>query len=121
MSAPKGSALSSELASSADAPSEYALLAAKHGLPLQLGRPPLPKYVRDLWASRNFIWDLASTRNYARNENTYLGRLWSILGPLLYAGIYYLVFGVLLQAKDNFDNYPGFLIVGVFVFQYCSL
>jgi len=101
-------------------PSEYALLAAKHGLPRQVGRPPFWKYIKDLWASRNFIWALSTTRAYARNENTYLGQLWSILNPLLYAAVYYLIFGVVIGTRGGIDNYVGFLVVGIFVFQFCS-
>ena len=101
-------------------PSEYAQLAAKHGLPLQVGRPPFLKYLRDLWASRNFIWALSTTRAYARNENTYLGQLWSIINPLLYAAVYTLVFKFLLDTTRGVHNYVGFLVVGLFVFQFCS-
>jgi len=102
------------------APSEYARLAAQHGLQLQVGRPPFGKYLRDLWLSRNFIWALATTRTYARNENTYLGQVWSILNPLLYASVFYVVFGKILGTGRGIDNFTGFLIVGVFVFQFCS-
>lgn len=102
------------------APSEYAQLAAKYGLKPQVGRPPLGQYLKDLWASRNFIWTLASTRTYARNENTYLGQIWSILNPLLYAAVYGLIFGVILKTNGGIDNFEGFLVVGVFVFQFCS-
>lgn len=101
-------------------PSEYALLAQEHGLPLQKGRPPLGDYLRDLWRSRSFTWALAKTRAYAQNENTYLGQIWSILTPLLYAGVYYLIFGVVLNTRAGVDNFPAFLITGLFVFQFCS-
>ncbi|MGC4175518.1 ABC transporter permease [Demequina sp.] len=102
------------------APSEYAQLAEQYGLPLQVGRPPLGKYLKDLWRSRSFIWALARTRAYARNENTYLGQLWSILTPLLYAAVYGLIFGVVLQTDRGVENYIGFLVIGVFIFQFCS-
>ena len=101
-------------------PSEYAQLAAKHGLPLQVGRPPFLKYLKDLWASRNFIWALSTTRAYARNENTYLGQLWSIINPLLYVVVYTLIFKYLLHTNHGVHNYVGFLVVGLFVFQFCS-
>lgn len=112
--------MGSELAPRDAAPSEYALLAAKYGLAPQVGRPPLGKYLRDLWGSRNFIWALATTRTYARNENTYLGQIWSILNPLLYAAVYGLIFGVILETNKGIDNFLGFLVVGVFIFQFCA-
>ena len=112
--------MGSEQAPSGGAPSEYARLAAQYGLQPQVGRPPLVKYLKDLWASRNFIWTLSTTRAYARNENTYLGQLWSILTPLLYAAVYSLIFGVVLGTKGGIHNYVGFLVIGVFIFQFCS-
>lgn len=76
--------------------------------------------MRDLWASRSFIWTLSSTRTYARNENTYLGQIWSILNPLLYAAVYSLIFGVVLKTDKGIENFTGFLVVGVFIFQFCA-
>lgn len=102
------------------APSKYALLAQEHGLPRQKGRPPFRRYMKDVWQARNFIWTLAKTRTYARNENTYLGQVWSILTPLLYAAVYFLIFGVVLDTRDGIDNFVGFLVAGLFVYQFCS-
>jgi len=101
-------------------PSEYALLAQEHGLPLQKGRPPFIQYMRDLWRSRNFIWTLAKTRTYARNENTYLGQVWSVLTPLLYAVVYYIIFKVILSTDRGIDNFIGYLVAGLFVYQFTS-
>ncbi|MCR6712318.1 MAG: ABC transporter permease [Demequina sp.] len=100
--------------------SAYAELAAKHGLVQQGVRGPFGAYLRDIWRSRNFIWELARTRTYSANENTYLGQLWAILNPLFFAGVYYLVFGVVLDTRGNVDNFVGFLVIGVFVFQFLS-
>jgi len=100
--------------------SSYAQLAADHGLVPQVGRPPFRTYIRDLWASRHFIWALSTTRTYARNENTYLGQVWAILTPLLYAAVYYVIFGQLLGTSKDIENFTAFLIIGIFVFQLCS-
>jgi len=83
-------------------------------------RPPFGEYLRDLWRSRYFIWTLGLTRTYSRNENTYLGQVWAVINPLIFAGVYYFIFGVLLDTKKNIDNFVGFLVIGVFVFQFCS-
>jgi teichoic acid transport system permease protein len=104
----------------ADSASTYAALAAKHGLVRQGVRGPFWAYLRDIWRARHFIWALAITRTYSRNENTYLGQLWAILNPLLFAGVYYLVFGVVLNTKGDIKNFFAFLVIGVFVFQFCS-
>lgn len=112
--------MSQTAAGAGDASPSYAALAAEHGLARQGVRGPFRSYLRDLWRSRHFIWALASTRTYSRNENTYLGQLWAILNPLLFAGVYYLVFGVILDTRGNVENFIGFLVVGIFVFQFCS-
>ena len=95
-------------------------LAAINGLVRQGVRPPFGEYVRDLWRSRHFIWTLGLTRTYSRNENTYLGQVWAVINPLIFAGVYYLIFGVVLNTRAGVDNFVGFLVIGVFVFQFCS-
>lgn len=100
--------------------SSYAQLAAEHGLAPQVGRPPFGAYVRELWRSRHFMWALARTRTYAKNENTYLGQVWAILTPLLYAVVYFVIFGLLLRTGAGVDNFRAYLVIGIFVFQFCS-
>lgn len=101
-------------------PTEYALLAEQYGLTRQGVRGSFGTYLRDLWNSRHFIWSLAKARTYSRNENTYLGQVWAILNPLLFAGVYFLVFGVILRTTGGIDNFIGFLVVGIFIFQFCA-
>jgi teichoic acid transport system permease protein len=107
-------------AEAAEPASAYAELAAKHGLVQQGGRGPFGTYLRDIWRSRHFIWELARTRTYSANENTYLGQLWAILNPLFFAGVYYLIFGLVLDTRGNVENFIGFLVIGVFIFQFMS-
>lgn len=97
--------------------SDLALLAAEHGLAKVGIRPSLPAYVRSLWERRSFLWVMARSRAYNRNQNNYLGQLWTILSPLTLAGVYFLVFGVLLDTRGGVDNYPAFLTIGIFIFQ----
>ena len=47
-----------------------------------------------------------------------LGQLWQVLTPLLNAGVYWLIFGILFQASRGVQNYPAFLLAGVFVFAF---
>jgi len=47
-----------------------------------------------------------------------LGQLWQVLTPLLNAGVYWLIFGVLFQASRGVEHYPAFLLAGVFVFAF---
>lgn len=83
-------------------------------------RPPFAAYLRSVWQRREFTLALAASRAYARNQGSHLGQLWALLTPLLWAGVYLLVFGVLLQVDRGVANYLGFLVVGVFLFHFTS-
>jgi teichoic acid transport system permease protein len=41
-----------------------------------------------------------------------------VLTPLLNAGVYYLIFGLLFQQNRGVEHYPAFLMAGVFVFAF---
>lgn len=101
-------------------PSEYARLAARHGLTKVGGRPTLPEYIALLWSRRAFLWEMAKSRSYSRNQNNYLGQLWIVLNPLTLAGVYLLVFGVLLDTRGGTENYVAFLTIGIFIFTAIS-
>jgi teichoic acid transport system permease protein len=93
-------------------------LAAQHGLKLSGARPPLPRYLVTLWQRRHFIVGYATARNVSMYTEARLGQLWQVLTPLLNAGVYYLVFGLLFQAARGVQHYPAFLVTGVFVFAF---
>jgi teichoic acid transport system permease protein len=79
-------------------------------------RPPLGAYLRSLWARREFALLVPLGEMRQRNMDTLLGSSWHLLNPLFQAGIYYLLFGVLLQQRAEVDNYPAWLIIGLFLF-----
>jgi len=79
-------------------------------------RPPLGVYLRSLWARREFALLVPLGEMRQRNMDTLLGSSWHLLNPLFQAGIYYLLFGVLLQQRAEVDNYPAWLIIGLFLF-----
>jgi teichoic acid transport system permease protein len=47
-----------------------------------------------------------------------LGQLWQVLTPLLNAAVYYLIFGVILGTNRGVPNFLGFLITGIFIFNF---
>jgi lipopolysaccharide transport system permease protein len=59
--------------------------------------------------------DLIRYRAYvdlkSESAQSYLGMLWWILDPLFYLGIYYLVFGIVLQRGG--EGFVGFLLCGL--------
>ncbi|HUN37344.1 MAG TPA: ABC transporter permease [Trebonia sp.] len=93
-------------------------LAARHKLKLSGARPSLREYVTSLWGRRHFIVGYATARNISMYTDAKLGQLWQVLTPLLNAGVYYLIFGILFQQARGVDHYPAFLIAGVFVFAF---
>jgi teichoic acid transport system permease protein len=93
-------------------------LAAQHGLRLSGARPSLTRYIATLWQRRHFIWGYATARSVSMYTEARLGQLWQVLTPLLNAGVYWLIFGILFQAARGVQNYPAFLLAGVFVFAF---
>ena len=93
-------------------------LAAEHDLKLSGARPSLSAYLAMLWQRRHFIIGYATARNVSMYTEAKLGQLWQVLTPLLNAGVYYLIFGVLFQASKGVQHYPAFLLAGVFVFAF---
>jgi len=93
-------------------------LAAEHDLKLSGARPALGEYLAMLWQRRHFIIGYATARNVSMYTEAKLGQLWQVLTPLLNAGVYYLIFGVLFEASRGVQHYPAFLLAGVFVFAF---
>ncbi len=83
-------------------------------------RPPLGRYLRELWQRREFIKILATSKAYAANQTNYLGQFWSILTPLLNAVVYVVIFGIVLGTRRGLENVIGFIVVGTFMFRFFS-
>ena len=96
-----------------------AALAAQYGLRPSAQRPTLGKYLRELARRWNFIMEFATARNIAMYTEAKLGQLWQILAPLLNAGVYFLIFGIIISGVSRgVPNYLPFLVTGVFVFSF---
>jgi teichoic acid transport system permease protein len=95
-----------------------AQLAAQYGLRPSAQRPPIHRYIGELWQRGHFILAYATARNIAMYTEARLGQLWQVLTPLLNVGVYWLIFGLLLDISKGIPDYIGFLVVGVFVFNY---
>ena len=93
-------------------------LARRYGLRPSAMRPRVPAYLGQLWQRRHFILAFATARNVALYTEARLGQLWQVLTPLLNAGVYWLIFGELLRINRGIPNYLGFVVIGVFVFNF---
>jgi len=85
---------------------------------IRLGTPPgLRDYLRSIWHRRELATTIPLGQMKAQNQDTVLGNLWHLLNPLLLVGVYYLVFGLILDVGDRgADNYVAFLTAGLFTF-----
>jgi teichoic acid transport system permease protein len=100
-------------------PSEpLAELAARHNLKPSSERPPVLAYLRNLWRRLTFIMAFATARNIAMYTEARLGQLWQVLTPLLNAGVYYFIFGIILGTNRGIPDFVSFLVTGVFVFNF---
>ncbi|WP_030272102.1 ABC transporter permease [Streptomyces sp. NRRL B-24484] len=93
-------------------------LVAKYGLTVSGARPPLRKYVRQLWSRRHFIMSFATARLVAQYSTAKLGQVWQVVTPLLNCVVYFLVFGLILSGSKSMDYYIPWLCIGVFTFQF---
>ena len=75
------------------------------------------EYLRDVWRRREFAVVVPAQDLRAQNMDTALGQLWHLVNPALLVGVYFLIFGVLLDTRRGVDNFLGFLIVGVVLFH----
>ncbi|MFC5937927.1 ABC transporter permease [Corynebacterium choanae] len=73
-----------------------------------------------MFQRRYFIRAEARAKVATSNQNLLLGRAWLILGPLLDAGVYGLIFGVLLKTSRGIEHFIPFLLIGVTFFGFSS-
>jgi teichoic acid transport system permease protein len=93
-------------------------LAGRHGLKVAGRRPSLAAYTRQLWSYRHFIASYANAQLVASFTSARLGRLWQLLTPLINAGVYFLIFGVVLNQHRTVPNFIAYLCTGLFVFNF---
>ena len=80
--------------------------------------PSLRRYFGELWRRRRFAWLLARAELKAKHFETVFGQVWTVLNPLLLAGVYFFVFGVMLGTSKGDLDYLTFLLAGLFAFYY---
>lgn len=83
-------------------------------------KPPLLDYLVSLWNYRHFMVYDAKARVQTGNSRDRLGSAWLLLDPLLNGLAYFAIFGLLLGASRGVENFIGFLIIGIFLFQMSS-
>lgn len=83
-------------------------------------RTDLRTYIRELYERRHFILADSRARVASRGRQMVLGQAWLVLKPLLDAAVYLAVFGLILKTSRGIENFLGYLIIGVFLFQFTT-
>ncbi|GAA1340885.1 ABC transporter permease [Arthrobacter roseus] len=77
-------------------------------------------YLVSIWRYRHFVLYDSRFRVGSANSQEKLGNAWIILSPLLNGLTFFLIFGLLLKTGKGIENFIGYLIIGVFLFQMSS-
>lgn len=75
-------------------------------------------YLRELIERRSYIWHVATNELRHRQVTNVLGNLWHLLNPALTIGVYYLIFGLLLDTNRGVEKFFLFLTVGLLTFTF---
>lgn len=80
--------------------------------------PALSTYLRDTWNRIPFAAYMAWYQVFSENSRLRMGLGWVIMRPILNAGIYGLIFGLLLGTNGRPENFIAFLIIGIFFYEF---
>jgi len=101
-------------------PADASTLSAPPPLRPVGGRPPMTAYLRRLWQRRHFIYADSRARAFSGNRDMLLGNLWLIGVPILSGLMYYIIFALILKVNRGIPNFTGFLLIGIFLFQFTT-
>jgi len=83
------------------------------------GVPRLRDYVPELWARREFVYELARCTLRAQNFANLFGQLWLVLNPLLLGMVYFVLVDILSNGRHAPDFFAA-LLAGLFLFTFFS-
>jgi teichoic acid transport system permease protein len=81
------------------------------------GVPRLRSYLPELWARREFVYELARCTLRAQNYLNAFGQVWLILNPLLLGLVYYLLVDILRNGSHKPDFF-SMLLSGLFLYTF---
>ncbi|MEV6844289.1 ABC transporter permease [Actinoplanes sp. NPDC051411] len=93
-------------------------LARRNGLSSAGRMPSVFEYAKQVWSYRHFIAAFARARTIATLGETRLGMIWQVLTPVFNAGVYYVIFGVIINTRRSQSNFITYLCIGVFLFGF---
>jgi len=81
--------------------------------------PNLRQYFIDIRNRKEFVLELSRAERAEEHLDTVFGQLWSVLSPLLSAGVYYL-FIFVVQGGHQGTEFFLHLVAGIFIFELVS-
>lgn len=81
-------------------------------------RTSLRSYLSALWNRRHFILAESKAKMSGSTRKNLLGYGWLFLNPLLSVLAFWFIFGFILNSSRGIDNFIGYLVIGVFFFQF---
>lgn len=79
--------------------------------------PGAASYLRQMWERRHLAVAIPMEELRVSHQNTFLGNVWHLAGPLLTVATYYLIFGVILNTSRGVENYLVWMMIGVFTYH----
>jgi len=83
--------------------------------------------VKNIWASRDVLWNLTLRELRSKYRRSFLGWTWSMVNPLATVGIYGFVFGIVFGATaprgdpSGITNFTLYLVTGIIPWGFFSL
>ena len=87
--------------------------------PFRAGMPNLRQYFDDMRRRKEFVLELSRAEREEEHLDTVFGQLWSVISPLLSAGVYYL-FIFVVQGGHQGPEFFLHLVAGIFIFEFVS-
>lgn len=68
---------------------------------------------RELWAHREVVWAFAERNIRLKYKQAVLGAAWAVLQPLVFLGVFFVVFGRLAAVSGGASSYPAFALAAL--------
>ena len=80
-------------------------------------RPPISQYITEIWQRRYFLHADATAKAFRTPRDVWMGKVWLVISPLIDAMMYAVIFGFIIRTSNGIQNFPGYVVLGVTVFQ----
>lgn len=64
------------------------------------------RVLSEIWKNRDCMWRIARYDHHVKDNDSYLGKVWSVLNPLIQVGTFWLVFGIGFRRGRDVGGIP---------------